>query len=226
MSMMWLNFKMLLVGISLLYTFPLTAQSTIVDIGPKDTLYNSDYQYRLDKYQRQWNRLIPMHTVFQYAGGMGLISVGAGWTYGKNKQWETDVLFGYIPKYSSDKIKITMTLKQNYIPWRVPLKHNWTLEPLECGLYFNTVFSDEFWTSEPDRYPKGYYGFSTRVRTHIFVGQRIRMNIPEKYRKLAKSITAFYEISSYDLYIVSAFTNHLKLDDYLRLSFGLKFQIF
>ena len=44
MSMKWLNFKMLLVGISFLYTFPLTAQSTIVDIGPKDTLYNSDYE--------------------------------------------------------------------------------------------------------------------------------------------------------------------------------------
>ena len=75
--------------------------------------------------------------------------------------------------------------------------------------------------------PRGYYGFSTRIRTHIFLGQRVRFDVPEKYRKFSKSITAFYEISTCDLYVVSAFNNsYLKPDDYLRLSFGLKFQIF
>ena len=94
-------------------------------------------------------------------------------------------------------------------------------------IYFNTVFSDDFWTEEPDRYPHGYYGFSNRIRTHIFLGQRIRFDVPEKYRKFSKSITAFYEISSCDFYLVSAFTNsYLTPLDYLRLSFGLKFQIF
>lgn len=224
--MKWLNFKKELIGSCLFLLYSLPLQSMTVVTAKKDTTNVYDYQSRLDKYQQQWNRLIPMHTVFQYAGGMGLISVGAGWNYGKNKQWETDVLLGYIPKYSSDNGKITMTLKQNYIPWRVPLNNEWSLEPLECGLYFNTVFSDEFWTSEPNRYPKGYYGFSTRIRTHVFLGQRLRWNIPDKHRHFAKSITAFYEISSCDLYIVSAFTNHLNIDDYLRLSFGIKFQIF
>ena len=75
--------------------------------------------------------------------------------------------------------------------------------------------------------PVAYYGFSTRIRTHIFLGQRVRFDVPEKYRKFSKSITAFYEISTCDLYVVSAFNNsYLKPDDYLRLSFGLKFQIF
>lgn len=104
---------------------------------------------------------------------------------------------------------------------------DFSLEPLTTGIYFNTVFSDDFWTSEPERYPRGYYGFSTRIRTHIFLGQRVRFDVPEKYRKFSKSITAFYEISTCDLYVVSAFNNsYLKPDDYLRLSFGLKFQIF
>ncbi len=95
------------------------------------------------------------------------------------------------------------------------------------NLFQLTVFSDDFWTSEPERYPRGYYGFSTRIRTHIFLGQRVRFDVPEKYRKFSKSITAFYEISTCDLYVVSAFNNsYLKPDDYLRLSFGLKFQIF
>ena len=184
------------------------------------------YKKRVEGYRSMWESLMPTYTKLQYAGGMGLINAGFGWSYGKNNQWETDILFGIIPKYSSDNAKLTFTLKQNYIPWRKKLNDSFTFEPLECGLYFNTVFSDEFWTKEPDRYPKGYYNFSTRVRTHVFVGQRLRFNIPDKKRVFARSITAFYEISSCDLYVVSAFTNHLNLDDYLRLSFGLKFDIF
>ena len=184
------------------------------------------YNKRINQYQDLWTSLMPTYTKVQYAGGMGLVSYGFGWSYGNNKQWETDAFLGFIPRYSSDQSKFTMTLKQNFIPWRKKLNETWTFEPLECGIYFNTVFSDEFWTKEPDRYPKGYYNFSTRVRTHLFIGQRLCFNIPDKKRFLSRSITAFYEISTCDLYVVSAFTNHLSPNDYLRLSFGLKFDIF
>lgn len=193
----------------------------------EDTTHRPTYDKRIHRYRRAWEALIPTHTKLQYAGGMGLLSWGIGWDYGKKGQWETDLLIGFIPRYSSQHFKMTMTLKQNYIPWSIWLGDNFSLEPLTTGLYFNTVFSDDFWTSEPDRYPRGYYGFSTRIRTHIFLGQRIRFDVPERYRKFSRSITAFYELSTCDLYVVSAFNNsHLKPDDYLRLSFGLKFQIF
>lgn len=213
-----LNIKKLFIGIFVCF-FTLEGYAESID-------ETSRYKKRVENYRNLWESLMPTYTKLQYAGGMGLLNAGFGWSYGKNHQWETDVLFGFIPRYSSDATKITMTLKQNFIPWRKELNKTFTLEPLECGLYFNTVFSDEFWTKEPDRYPNGYYNFSTRVRTHIFVGQRLRINIPDKKRIFARSITAFYEISSCDLYVVSAFTNHLSLDDYLRLSFGLKFDIF
>lgn len=186
----------------------------------------SRYKKRVNQYRDMWESLMPTYSKLQYAGGMGLYNIGLGWAYGKNKRWETDVFFGFIPRYSSDRSKITMTLKQNFIPWKKPIGKTFVLEPLTCSLYFNTVFSDEFWTQEPDRYPKGYYNFSTRVRTHISVGQRLCFNIPDEKRIFSRSITAFYEIGTCDLYVVSAFTNHLNPEDYLRLSFGLKFDIF
>jgi len=186
----------------------------------------SRYKKRINQYRELWESMIPSYTKFQYAGGMGLLNWGVGWDYGKNNQWETDLFLGFIPRYASDNSKITMTLKQNFIPWKNRLNNTLTLEPLTCSLYFNTVFSDEFWTKEPDRYPRGYYNFSTRVRIHLSFGQRLRFNIPDKKRLFARSITAFYEIGTCDLYVVSAFTNHLNPKDYLRLSFGLKFDIF
>lgn len=209
---------------------PFSSQAQVIDNENKvitETPKYNKYDKRIHRYRRAWDALIPTHTKLQYAGGMGLLSWGFGWDYGKRGQWETDILLGFTPRYSANHFKMTLTLKQNYIPWSTSLGKNFSLEPLTTGIYFNTVFSNDFWTSEPDRYPKGYYGFSNRIRTHIFLGQRIRFDLPKRYRKTSKSITAFYEISTCDLYVVSAFTNsYLKPDDYLRLSFGLKFQIF
>lgn len=130
------------------------------------------YDKRIHRYRGHWEKLIPTHTKVQFAGNMGLLSFGTGWDYGKKNQWETDVFLGFIPKYDSKRTKVTMTLKQNYMPWSLNLGRGFSTEPLTCGIYFNTVFGNEFWVHEPDRYPKGYYGFSSKIRSHIFLGQQ------------------------------------------------------
>lgn len=192
---------------------------------PADTVPDRLTRYERNTLRRvqRWNKLIPSYTKIQFAGGMGLVSVGTGWEYGKNRQWETDLLLGIIPKHSSKRTKVTFTLKQNFTPWRVPLRGRFALEPLSTGLYLNTVFGGEFWMKNPDRYPQGYYWFSTRLRIHIFVGQRIRFDIPEGRRWFLSAITAFYELSTCDLYVIQAVRNsYMKAGDVLRLSFGLK----
>lgn len=185
------------------------------------------YDKRIHRYRGHWEKLIPTHTKVQFAGNMGLLSFGTGWDYGKKNQWETDVFLGFIPKYDSKRTKVTMTLKQNYMPWSLNLGRGFSTEPLTCGIYFNTVFGNEFWVHEPDRYPKGYYGFSSKIRSHIFLGQRLTYDIDSQRRYTAKSITFFYELSTCDLYLISAATNsYLRPRDYLSLSFGLKLQLF
>lgn len=188
---------------------------------------DSKYDRRIHRYRKNWERLIPTHTKVQFAGNMGLLSFGTGWDYGKKNQWETDIFLGFIPKYDSKRAKITMTVKQNYMPWSLHLGKGFSTEPLTCGFYFNTVFGDEFWVHEPDRYPKGYYNFSSKVRSHIFLGQRLTYDIDPHQRYRAKAITVFYELSTCDLYLISAVTNHyLRPRDYLSLSFGVKLQLF
>jgi len=182
------------------------------------------HQRKLQQYQSRWNALIPKYQNVQYAGSMGLFSLGVGWDYGRRKQWESELMFGVIPRFSSHKAKVTFTLKQNYVPWEVRLGERWWLEPLETGLYVNTVLSDEFWVKEPERYPSNYYKFSTRIRFHIFTGQRVAMDLGlhSPFRRL----TAFYELSTCDLYLISKATNkYVKLWDILSLSFGVKLHI-
>ncbi len=185
------------------------------------------YDRRVHRYRKYWLALIPTQTIVQYAGNMGLLSAGVGWDYGKRRQWETNLLFGYLPKFHSGRSKLTMTLKENYIPWSMYMKKGWQLEPLSCGLYMNTVFGDQFWGRQPQRYPHKYYEFlSTEMRVNIFVGQRITKIVPLNRRKFVKSVTAFYEVSACDIYIRAMIQDrNVGLSDILSLSLGVKFQL-
>lgn len=186
------------------------------------------YDRRVHRYRRRWQSLIPTQSVVQFAGNMGMLSFGVGWDYGRRKQWETHLLFGFLPKAQSDRAKATMTLKENFIPWSLSLKRGWAVEPLSVGLYLNTVFGPEFWQRQPARYPDSYYPFlSTKMRVNVFVGQRLELTLPSNRRKFVKSITAFYELSTCDLYLRAFFQDrYVKLKDIVGLSLGLKFQVF
>lgn len=228
MNMKWFLFNMALL-FCLLPIGEMRAQDTLSATGVMPLEEQpTKYDQRVHRYRKHWNALIPTQTVIQYAGNMGLLSAGAGWDYGKRGQWETHLLLGVLPKYQSDRTKMTMTLKENYIPWSISLPKNWQIEPLTCGLYFNTVFGSEFWSREPDRYPKDYYPLlKTKLRANIFVGQRITSIIPHNKRKFLKSLTAFYEVSTCDLYVRAMFQDkRVKLHDILGLSLGLKMQWF
>lgn len=186
----------------------------------------SRYERRVHRIHRYWESLIPTQSVVQYAGGMGVISLGVGWNYGRHRQWETHLLIGWLPKFDSNRAKMTMTLKENFIPWNIRIAEGWSLEPLECGLYLNTIFGHEFWSHTPHRYPNNYYWFSTRVRPNLFVGERITYTIPHNKRKWMKSLTGFYEIGTCDLYLVDWVSNrHVKAWEVVSLSLGVKFQL-
>lgn len=203
------------------------AYDSVADMKYKvDTVFKSRYDKRIHYYRQHWASLIPTQHILQFAGNMGIASIGVGWDYGRRRQWETHLLFGLIPKYDSRRTKVTMTLKQNYIPWSTYIKGGWTFEPLECGLYFNTVFGDEFWAKQPAKYGSGYYPFSTKFRPNVFIGQRITKLVPNSRRRYIKSVTMFYELSTCDIYFMKFYRNgEAEFWDVFGLSLGLKLQL-
>lgn len=221
-------FKILVAIISFIPTSP-AISATKADSAAMDSMQMArliKYEKRMMRMQERWQRLIPSYYKIQYAGNMGLLSFGTGWTYGKNRQWETDLFIGFIPKYESDKVKVTLTVKQNFIPWKLDVGKYFSFEPLACGIYLNTILSNQFWVRQPERYPKGYYWFATKLRPNIYIGQRFTFNISPDKRFIAKAITVFYEISTCDYYILSHIGNSgYPLHDLISLSFGVKFQI-
>lgn len=187
------------------------------------------YTRRTERFRRGWNHLIPNQTSFQVAGGIGAFSIGIGWYYGRREQWETDVLWGFVPKANGDDMHQTLTVKQRFVPWHLPLfkSRRWTAEPLTAGAFINCIFGEGFWEKAPSKYTKGYYGFNTKVRYNLFVGQRLRYNIPRRHRRFNRSVSFYYELSMSDLYLVSSIPNkQISFFETLTLALGLRFQVF
>lgn len=184
------------------------------------------YERRKQRAIHRWEKLIPNQVTLQYAGSIGLLNAGIGWHYGKKHSWETDFLVGFLPRYQSDEVSCTFTLKQRYVPWHCHVHRRWTLEPLTAGFFFNFIGGEDFWAKQPERYPKHYYGFSTKVRTHIYLGQRVRFTIPRNRRFLHQAVSFYYEISTCDLYLVSKITNKdFPWRETLSLALGLRWEM-
>lgn len=191
-----------------------------------DTRHNSIYERRRRKRLEGWMNLIPNQATLQFAGSIGLLNAGLGWHYGRGDHWETELLIGFVPRYHSERTKATFTLKQRYVPWHCQLNSRWTIQPLTTGIGFNTISGDDFWKNLPDRYPHQYYGFSTKVRIHLFLGQRLRYAIPYRHRLLNQAVSLYYELSTCDLYLISKITNrHFPWKETLSLAFGLRWEM-
>ena len=222
---------------ALLMVMSLAALSAGAATPPDDTLAversSSSFLFRYDRRTKSrgkgWGKLVPQQVVAQMYGDIGLVSVGCGWDYGKRDQWESHLLFGYVPKYNYDHGHITMTLKETFVPWSFTFAGGLAFEPLTAGMYFNAIFGDEFWTKEPDKYTPdggGYYRFSSRIRINIFMGEQLTFTFPADKRSPIKAASIYYEISTCDLYLISRVTNStLKPRDFLRLAFGVKLKI-
>ncbi len=214
-----LNFKTLAIGLflTLLPCFAHASEST-------DSVRIQSYEYhqRLLRRQRQWDKLIPNLFTLQYAGDIGTISMGFGWDYGPKDKWETHVLLGYITPRRAYRHYWTLTFREIYNPWQLRLHDNWSITPLSVNISINSILHSDFWTSEPDRYPHGYYGFSSRIRFHLGLGQRFSFHLPEEKRFLSSKISLYYEVSTCDLYVRQKFLNKdIPLKEIIALAVGV-----
>ncbi|MDR2038597.1 MAG: hypothetical protein LBQ60_11805 [Bacteroidales bacterium] len=200
--------------------------------GQDDSLntHRSDYDRRVEKYQKAWAKLIPTFVNVQFAGSMGFLSTGVGRRYGKKKQWETNALLGFLPKFSGHRANITFTAKAGYVPWDLHLKkaESFSIEPLNCGIYFTTILNTEdFWVKQSSRYPDGYYWFSSRLRLNMYIGQSLTYHIPENRKRVRRSVSFYYEISTNELYLITFIKNKtIPLKDIFHLSFGIRSALF
>lgn len=177
--MKWFHSELAIVILAMIFLFA----PAVVAAQERDTIvYNKKYEQRIIRFDKFWHKLCPNLFTLQFAGDIGMLSLGVGWDYGKSNQWETHLLIGYLPKRYNYHHYTTLTLRQIYIPWKLRFGHIWQIRPFFVDLSVNSILHSDFWMTEPERYPHGYYGFSSRIRFHLGIGQRFTVHVPRNKR--------------------------------------------
>lgn len=194
----------------------------------QEVVKKKTYDQRVEHAYDKWMKAIPNLFLSQYAGNIGFLSFGIGWDYGKQDQWETHLLLGFIPHFVMADDMPTFTLRESYAPWTLGCNGIISITPLVTSFSVNTVFNNEFWFTESERYPGDYYRFSSKLRAQIGIGSRINLHFTNYKRKDTDRLSLYYEISTYDLALISYFPNHssFKLSDILALGIGLQYKFF
>lgn len=115
---------------------------------------------------------LPSNAKLQFAGNIGLLSLGPGWRFA-GEHLDLDLLVGWAPPMDGPESIWTTSLKLTYWPWDLDLGKQWRLRPLSVGALGTFTFGDEYFVTQPDRYPNDYYRFSTAVRFGAFVGASV-----------------------------------------------------
>lgn len=178
-----------------------------------------------EEVENRWMSMLPNIGVMQYAGNIGFLSVGAGWDYGKENRWETHLLFGYLPHFTFDDDAMTITVRQQLLPWQCRLSERLTVTPATFGASVNAVMNNEFWITDPVN--NNYYRFSSKIRLHLGLGSRLNLYVPNEKKRRSTRISFYYEVSTYDLAVISYFrTSHTRLSELLSVGIGLNVSLY
>lgn len=180
------------------------------DINISDTISHSSKKIRISK-----NSIIPDHNKIQYAGGIGFISAGLGYNFGKI--YEITFMLGLQNKFFGESMEpiITTSIKNNF-----NLFHPYIISKKICiiptvGLSINWGFSYNSFEELPS-----YYYFQNRINFSPYVGLKFRYHLNnKKYYK--KAVELYFELGTTNEYIHYYLdTEYVKMHDIINLAIG------
>jgi hypothetical protein len=198
-------------GFNLLVILILAFTLNVTDSFSQET--SSDDSVKLKK-------LLPDYVKLQYAGGIGFISAGVGYTFFKQKL-DISAFYGYVPTWFTVDDLHSVSLQFTAKIFRIKASKNVEILPLNFGWYLHHTFGNEYWVKLPDNYPKGYYWWSPGRNAGVFIGGEIKTKLLAG--KSPASGTAFYaRIGTRGLYLSSKIGNSsIPLTDIIELGFGV-----
>jgi len=167
-------------------------------------------------------RFLPDYVKLQYAGGIGFISTGIGYSF-IDYRIDVSFFYGYIPKLFTIDDLHSVSLQFTVKLIRIKTKRDIEILPLNIGWYLHHTFGNEYWVILPDNYPKDYYWWSPGRNAGIFLGGEIKTKLLAD--KTPASGLAFYvRVGTRGLYLSSkAGNSSIPLTDIIELGFGIAF---
>ncbi|MBK5286570.1 MAG: hypothetical protein JJE25_14335 [Bacteroidia bacterium] len=131
----------------------------------------------------------------QFAGSIGWLSAGY-FRQSANKKIELGFLYGYTPVFAGGNIH-TIALKFIYEPFRINVKPDIQIEPIQAGVFFTQNFAKNLYISMPEKYKAGYYKWISSLRIHVFLGLQVSYILNDK---VVQKISFHFEANTNDLY--------------------------
>lgn len=157
-----------------------------------------------------FEKITPNSLNFQYAGNIGMFSIGARYDSG-NKKWQGSLHYGFVPSSFADKPIHATTLKVNYIPIRRQLSEDTQMDWLKIGMWSNYAYGRKYFRKLPDYYDSGYYYFPTAVNIGLTFGSEIRH----------KKWGLYYEAGTTDKTVINFAKSPKSVDFYELFSLGI-----
>lgn len=141
----------------------------------------------------------------QVAGGAGMVAVGGGMRLA-DQQLEPELLLGYVPSRFSGQPLAIFTFKATYLPLRHTLGEQWRAS---AGAGVNVTYTAGPTlrnSQDPNTYRRGYYWFSSKIRTGLFLAPRLAYAALPPLSATFRW-AAYAELGTSDLYLVSRISN-------------------
>jgi hypothetical protein len=158
----------------------------------------------------------PYGLSIEYAGGFGMVSVGALYNWTKNS--ELGISVGYVPNHFGNIWTSNVLASYTILPVR--LNSNCELHLFKAGVFFNFNYGKNIYVLWPDKYPKNYYWWNSSIRMGPFIDTELKL----KPVKGKFSYTFFFQCLTNDLYLYTYLPNtrFIGFSDIIYFGAGIK----
>jgi hypothetical protein len=168
----------------------------------------------------KYKRFLPDYVKLQFAGGIGFLSTGVGYTLLKDRI-DITFFYGYVPEFVATDDLHSVSLQFTSKLLRFKVNKNIELLPLNIGWFIHHTFGSEYWIKLPEHYPDEYYWWSPGRNSGVFLGAEVKTKLLSNTTPATG--TAFYvRVGSRGLYLASKFGNSsIPLNDIIEFGFGI-----
>lgn len=174
---------------------------------------------RTEEDRPERNRFAPDHLKCQYAGNLGFLSVGVGYSL-LGGHLHSDLFYGYSPRGRSGESIHQGAWKNTICPRPLRLSKRVQWIPVTAGAHLSCKIGNnnrETWVILPDRYPDRYYP-PTALHLLLTLGTSFDYLSPSSSRRAG----VFFEAGTTALYLRNwVRESHVAFRDILNISFGV-----
>ncbi len=162
-----------------------------------------------------------IHLKMQYAGNIGVVSVGIGGSF-FNEKLNIYSMFGQINNSLTDINEQIICGGININSPKLNLYNSINLVPIFIGFSMNYHLGDDYFVSLPDKYPDSYYK-QTALNVAYTLGFKVQWK--NNFMKPVENAEFYFQVgtlnSYFKNYLRSKFEEgFIKLQDIINLSFG------